>query len=36
MNVAADDAKTMIYDDFASDGAWPNDKWYRHLPTPDL
>jgi len=36
MNVAADDANTMIYDDFVSAGAWPNDKWYRHLPTPDL
>ncbi len=36
MNVATDDADTMIYDDFGSAGAWPNDKWYRHLPTPDL
>ena len=36
MNVVADDANTTIYDDFTSAGAWPNDKWYRHLPTPDL
>jgi hypothetical protein len=25
-----------IYDDFATAGAWPGDKWYRHLPAPDL
>ena len=25
---------TIVYDDFA--GAWPTDKWYRHLPIPDL
>jgi hypothetical protein len=25
-----------IYDDFATSGAWPGDKWYRHLPVPDL
>ncbi len=36
MNVAADDADATIYDDFASTGAWPSDKCYRHLPTPDL
>lgn len=36
MNVAADDANTLIYDHFAATGAWPSDKWYRHLPTPDL
>ena len=23
------------YDDFTAPG-WPSEKWYRHLPTPDL
>lgn len=36
MNAAADDAIILIYDDFASAAGWPNDKWYRHRPTPDL
>ena len=36
MNVATDDAGTFTYDDFATAGTWPTDKWYRHLPTPDL
>jgi hypothetical protein len=36
MNVATDDAKTYTYDEFAAAGAWPGDRWYRHLPTPDL
>jgi hypothetical protein len=26
----------IIYDDFAQIGTWPTDKWYRHLPAPDL
>ncbi len=36
MDAAADNAQAIIYDDFASPGAWPGDKWYRHLPIPDL
>ena len=36
MNVATDDAGTFTYDDFGAAGTWPSDKWYRHLPTPDL
>lgn len=27
---------TIVYDDFAAAGAWPGDKWYRHLPVPGL
>ena len=34
MDAATGDARTIIYDDFAGD--WPGDKWYRHLPIPDL
>jgi hypothetical protein len=34
MDAARGDARTIIYDDFAGD--WPGDKWYRHLPIPDL
>jgi Family of unknown function (DUF6081) len=36
MNVATGDTPLFTYDDFATAGAWPGDKWYRHLPTPDL
>jgi Family of unknown function (DUF6081) len=36
MDVAASGAHTVIVDDFAVAGAWPGDKWYRHLPIPDL
>jgi hypothetical protein len=32
----ADRAGVAIYDDFATAGAWPTDKWYRHLPAPNL
>jgi hypothetical protein len=35
MHAAADDAH--IYDDIATAGSWPGDKWYRHrLPGYDL
>jgi Family of unknown function (DUF6081) len=34
MDAATGDARSIIYDDFAGD--WPGDKWYRHLPIPDL
>ena len=34
MDAATGDDRTIIYDDFAGD--WPGDKWYRHLPIPDL
>ena len=36
MDAAASDAHTTIYDDFATAGGWPSDKWYRHLPIPGL
>jgi Family of unknown function (DUF6081) len=36
MNAGAHDLSATIYDDFATRGAWPGDKWYRHLPIPDL
>jgi Family of unknown function (DUF6081) len=36
MDAATSDAHTTIYDDFATAGAWPGDKWYRHLPIPGL
>ena len=36
MDAAASDAHSTIYDDFATGGAWPGDKWYRHLPIPGL
>jgi hypothetical protein len=36
MDATASDAHTTIYDDFAAGGAWPGDKWYRHLPIPGL
>ena len=36
MDAAASEARTIIYDDFATAGAWPGDKWYRHLPIPEL
>lgn len=36
MNARADDATAIVYDDFTTPGAWPGDKWYRHLPAPDL
>jgi hypothetical protein len=26
---------TAIYDDFAA-SDWPGEKWYRHLPAPDI
>jgi hypothetical protein len=32
----AHDTGVTIYDEFAVAGAWPGDKWYRHLPVPDL
>jgi Family of unknown function (DUF6081) len=36
MSVSTDHSNAAIYDDFAAPGAWPGDKWYRHLPAPDL
>jgi hypothetical protein len=36
MNAGADEEHATIYDDFATPGSWPGDKWYRHLPIPDL
>jgi Family of unknown function (DUF6081) len=36
MDAATSDAHAVIYDDFATAGSWPGDKWYRHLPTPGL
>jgi Family of unknown function (DUF6081) len=36
MHAGADEARATIYDDFATPGSWPGDKWYRHLPIPDL
>jgi hypothetical protein len=36
MNAGADKAHATIYDDFATPGSWPGDKWYRHLPIPGL
>lgn len=36
MDAATSDAHTIIYDNFVTAGAWPGDKWYRHLPIPDL
>ena len=36
MNAGADQAHAAIYDDFAAAGSWPGDKWYKHLPAPDL
>jgi len=37
MTVEAETASAAIYDDFAADGAWPSDKWYRHrVPECDL
>ena len=36
MNAGAEGASATIYEDFAAPGMWPGDKWYRHLPAPDL
>src|SRR5690348_6173764 len=36
MDAATSDAHAVIYDDFATAGSWPGDKWYRHLPIPGL
>jgi Family of unknown function (DUF6081) len=36
MNAGTDQAHATIYDDFATPGSWPGDKWYRHLPIPGL
>jgi hypothetical protein len=36
MDAATSDAHAVVYDDFATAGAWPGDKWYRHLPIPEL
>ena len=37
MNVGANDGVETVYDDFATPGAWPGDKWYRHrVPACDL
>jgi hypothetical protein len=36
MGAAASEGQTTIYDDFASPGAWPGDKWYRHEPIAGL
>jgi hypothetical protein len=36
MNAGADEEHATIYDDFATPGSWPGDKWYRHLPIPGL
>jgi Family of unknown function (DUF6081) len=27
---------SFLYDDFTAVPGWPTDKWYRHLPAPDL
>src|SRR5271168_3726458 len=37
MHAGADEAQAAIYDNFATPGAWPGDKWYRHrVPACDL
>ena len=36
MKAGAGNLSATIYDDFAAPGVWPGDKWYRHLPAPDL
>ena len=36
MHAGAETADAIIYDDFSAPGAWPDDKWYRHLPVPGL
>lgn len=36
MDTGTASANSAIYDDFTTLGAWPADKWYRHLPAPDL
>jgi len=36
MRAGAEIADAVVYDDFGVPGAFPGDKWYRHLPVPDL
>lgn len=36
MQAAASESHSVTYDDFATAGDWPGDKWYRHLPIPGL
>jgi Family of unknown function (DUF6081) len=36
MEAAAIESHSVTYDDFATAGDWPGDKWYRHLPIPGL
>jgi Family of unknown function (DUF6081) len=36
MSAGATDVVATIYDDFTAPAEWPGDKWYRHLPVPDL
>jgi len=36
MEAAASESHGITYDDFATAGDWPGDKWYRHLPIPGL
>jgi uncharacterized protein DUF6081 len=36
MEAAASESHSITYDDFATAGDWPGDKWYRHLPIPGL
>ena len=36
MEAAASESHSVTYDDFATAGDWPGDKWYRHLPIPGL
>jgi Family of unknown function (DUF6081) len=36
MEAAASESHSITYDDFATAGDWPGDKWYRHLPMPGL
>jgi hypothetical protein len=37
MSARTDEAPAAIYDDFATPGPWPGDKWYRHrVPACEL
>lgn len=35
MNAGADRSSVTVYE-FDKPNSWPGDKWYRHLPVPDL
>ena len=35
MNGGADRSSVTVYE-FDKPNSWPGDKWYRHLPVPDL